>query len=292
MTPAQVNEEIEKFVRPQTFPLGIRMAKPGEPLPEKVRRPSADMGIKVAICQTFSIARRYGWALAVGREDLSCPLAKTAFGFEAVLPYYAEGNLACGMYTATAEAGARTEAEVPKFTLGEYERILVAPLGRATFDPHVLLVYANAAQVMRLVAAALYQRGGRIHSSFSARLDCADAVIETMRTARPQVILPCYGDRIYGQTEDHEMAFAVPWADVNDLVEGLRGTHQGGVRYPIPAWLRYTGEFPEKYRQLDAIWEEGRQPAESRAEHIVPDGDRRGRRVARHRVGRTERGSK
>ncbi len=159
-TPAAVNEEIEKFVRPQTFPLGIRMTKPGERLPEKMRRPSADMGIKVAICQTFSIARRYGWALAIGRDDLSCPLAKTAFGFEQVLPYYAEGNLACGMYTATAEAGARTEAEVPKFAFGEYERILVAPLGRATFEPHVVLVYANAAQVMRLVAAALYQRGG------------------------------------------------------------------------------------------------------------------------------------
>src|SRR5262249_22460850 len=102
----------------------------------------------------------------------------------------------------------------------------------------------------------------------SARLDCADAVIETMRTARPQVILPCYGDRIYGQTEDHEMAFAVPWADADDLVAGLRGTHQGGVRYPIPAWLRYTGEFPQTYRRLDEMWEEsprrggpdGRQP--------------------------------
>ena len=276
LTPAQVNEEIEKFVRPQTFPLGIRMAGPGDPLPEKVRRPSADMGIKVAICQTFSIARRYGWALAVGREDLSCPLAKTAFGFEAVVPFYADGNLACGMYTATPEAGARTEAEVPKFTLGEYERVLVAPLGRATFDPHVLLVYANAAQVMRLVAAALYRCGGRIHSSFSARLDCADAVIETMRTARPQVILPCYGDRIYGQTEDHEMAFAIPWADADELVAGLRGTHQGGVRYPIPAWLRYTGEFPQTYRRLDEMWEESRRPAEPGGEHTVSGGDPRG----------------
>ncbi|HKV45211.1 MAG TPA: DUF169 domain-containing protein [bacterium] len=275
MTPAALNEEIEKYVRPQTFPLGIRMAKPGEPLPEKVRRPAQDMGIKVAICQTFSIARRYGWALAVGRDDLSCPLAKTAFGFEEVLPYYAEGNLACGMYTETAEAGKRTEAEVPKFGFGTYERILVAPLGRSTFEPHVVLMYGNAAQVMRLVAAALYRGGGRIHSSFSARLDCADAVIETMRAGQPQVILPCYGDRIYGQTEDHEMAFSVPWAGVEDLVAGLRGTHQGGVRYPIPAWLRYTGEFPEKYRRLDTLWEES--PGEG-PDSSAPEGRGPGRR--------------
>lgn len=254
LTPAQVNTEIEQHVRPQTFPLGIRMLRPGEVLPDKVRTP-AEMGIKVAICQTFSIARRYGWALAVGRDDLSCPLAKTAFGFEPVLPYYAEGNLACGMYVGTPEAAARTEAEVPKFGLGEYERILVAPLGRATFEPAVALMYGNSAQVMRLVAAALYRRGGRLRSSFSARLDCADAVIETMQSGEPQVILPCYGDRIYGQTEDHEMAFAFPWTLAAELVEGLRGTQRGGIRYPIPAYLRYTGEFPEKYRRLDAMWQ-------------------------------------
>jgi uncharacterized protein (DUF169 family) len=255
-TPAQVNAEIEQHVRPQTFPVGIRMLRPGEPLPDKVRRP-AEMGIKVAICQTFSIARRYGWALAVGRDDLSCPLAKTAFGFEPVLPYYAEGNLACGMYVGTPEAAARTEAEVPKFAHGEYERMLVAPLSRATFEPAVGLVYGNSAQVMRLVAAALYRRGGRLSSSFSARLDCADAVIETMQRGEPQVILPCYGDRIYGQTEDHEMAFAFPWGRAGELVEGLRGTQRGGIRYPIPAYLRYTGEFPEKYRRLDALWDSG-----------------------------------
>lgn len=257
--PAELNAEIEKHLRPQTFPLGIRMARQGEALPDRVRIPSRDLGIQVAICQTFSIARRYGWALAVGRDDLSCPLAKTAFGFEPVLPYYAEGNLACGMYVATPEAAARTEAEVPKFSLGEYERIVVAPLGRASFEPHVVLVYANSAQVMRLVAAALYHRGGRLHSSFSARLDCADAVIETMHSGQPQVILPCYGDRIYGQTEDYEMAFAFPWALADEIAHGLRGTQEGGVRYPIPAWLRYTGQFPEKYRRLDAMWDEVRQ---------------------------------
>ena len=115
----------------------------------------------------------------MGRDDLSCPLAKTAFGFEEVLPYYAEGNLACGMYVATPEAAVRTEAEVPKFGFGEYERILIGPLGRAKFEPHVVLVYGNSAQVMRLVVAAALCTAAvaRLQSGFSARLDCADAVI-------------------------------------------------------------------------------------------------------------------
>ena len=61
---------------------------------------------------------------------------------------------------------------------------------------------------MRLLQAALWQKGGYLTSRFSGRLDCADIVVETMQTGKPQIILPCYGDRIFAQTEDSEMAFS------------------------------------------------------------------------------------
>jgi hypothetical protein len=38
------------------------------------------------------------------------------------------------------------------------------------------------------------------------------------------------------------------------ILEGLEGTHQGGVRYPIPSFLRYTGQFPEHYTEMGKIW--------------------------------------
>jgi hypothetical protein len=80
-----------------------------------------------------------------------------------------------------------------------------------------------------------------------------------MQTNDYQVILPCYGDRIFGQTEDHEMAFALPWGKAAELIEGLEGTHKGGVRYPIPSFLRYSGEFPPSYQKLEEIWADERQ---------------------------------
>jgi uncharacterized protein (DUF169 family) len=107
---------------------------------------------------------------------------------------------------------------------------------------------------MRLVTAALYKRGGRITSSFSGRIDCADIIIQTMHTQDCQVILPCYGDRIFAQTEDSEMAFTIPRARIPEVIEGLKGTHKGGVRYPIPSFLRYQAVFPEKYMKLEELW--------------------------------------
>jgi len=248
-------QAMEKHIRPDTFPVAIRMMRKGEDLPPRTKRPLKDMDVRVAICQAIGMARRQGWAIAVGTEDLSCPLAQVAFGFQPNVDYYKDGCLCAGMYTETAEAGVTTEAEVEKFEHGTYESVLVAPIHRTAFEPHVVLIYGNAAQVMRLLTAALWKRGGRLTSSFAGRLDCSDSIIVPLRSGKPEVILPCYGDRVFAQTQDHEMAFSVPAEWMPAMIEGLEGTHKGGVRYPIPAFLRYTAQYPPHYDKLSAHWE-------------------------------------
>lgn len=247
---------LNRHVRPGTFPLAVRMVKPGENLPERTKRPKEALDSEVAICQTFSIARRYGWQLAVGAEDIGCPLALTAFGFKPETRAFTCGEMCGGMFTETDEIGARTEAAVPKFSFAEYEYLLTAPIDRAGFEPHLYLVYGNSAQVMRLLTAYLWKEGGYISSRFSGRLDCADICIETIKTSQPQVVLPCYGDRVFGQTQDHEMAFAFPAGKEMQIVEGLEGTHKGGIRYPTPSFLKYQPVFPKHYYKLFDEWKD------------------------------------
>jgi uncharacterized protein (DUF169 family) len=247
-------EAVDRHVRPDAFPIAARMLREGEPTPDKVRRPQRDLGFQTAICQSIAIARRYGWTLAVAKEDLSCPLGATAFGFAPVVDYYAEGHACAGLYTATAEAGVRSEAAVPKFPHGTYDRIVVGPAARATYDADVLVVYGNSAQVLRLATAALFERGGSLRTEITGRIDCADLVIRAMQTGECQVVLPCYGDRIFAQTQDHEMAFTIPAARFEEVTRGLEGTAKGGIRFPIPGFLRYTGEFPAQYQKIRESW--------------------------------------
>ncbi|WP_124726356.1 DUF169 domain-containing protein [Staphylospora marina] len=270
MDTKKLAEELERHVRPDTFPLAIRVVKEDESLPEKVKRPYRDFGVQITICQGITMARRYGWTLAMGGEDMSCPIAKVAFAFEKSVPFYEEGTLACGMYTESMEAGKKAEEAVPRFREGEQGTILVGPLARAAWEPDLVLVYGNSAQVMRLTAAALYKRGGSLTSHFSARADCAEIVVRTIQTGEPQVILPCYGDRVFGQTHDHEMAFTFPYKLAAEMVEGLAGTHRGGVRYPIPTFLTYRAKFPPTYEQLNRMWEQAE--AEARNEVEKKDG--------------------
>lgn len=251
-SPQEVAVAIDRYVRTETFPLAIRLAMDESEIPTRARRPSRDMHIQVSICQGVSMARRYGWTVAMMGEDLSCPIAQVAFAFRKAPQFYDEGNLAKGMYTRDLEGARRTEAVVPRAEVAG--TVVVAPLARASFEPEVVAVYGNSAQVMRMVAAALFETGGSIVSEFSARADCADIVNRTRQSGKPQVILPCYGDRVFGQTQDHEMAFTFPWKDADGFLAGLEGTHEGGVRYPIPHYLRYEANYPETYETVRETW--------------------------------------
>ena len=246
----KLTDVLTKHVRLGTFPVAVRMVKPGEQLPERVKRPAQDLKIKVATCQAMAMARRYGWVVAVGDEDISCPMTAVVFGFRKASDFYMKGKACAGMYTETKEAGIRSEEQVAKFSFGEFKYILVAPLHRTTFEPEVIVVYANPAQVVRLLTAALWKFGGRLTSSFGGRVDCAEEIIVPQRSGQCEIILPCLGDRVFAQTQDHEMAFSIPVNRVQEIIQGLEGTHKGGVRYPIPSFLRYTGEFPEHYTKV------------------------------------------
>ena len=40
-------------------------------------------------------------------------------------------------------------------------------------------------------------------------------------------------------TQDHEMVYALPASHLETLIQGLFKTHEKGIRYPLPTYLRY-----------------------------------------------------
>src|SRR6516165_4527112 len=245
-----LDEALARYVRPDTFPLAIRMLIPGEAIPEGVKIPSKTMGEQWIVCQSIGVARRYGWGIAVGKEDVICPLAAIAFGFRKPNDEYLRGFASVGIYCKDEQAAASLEASTWRFEPGAYDYVCVAPLNRTSFEPHVVAVYANSAQVLRLVHASLYSHGGRVVSTSGGRLDCAEIVIQTLTTNEPKVILPCTGDRVFGMAQDHEMVFAFPWSYAGEIIAGLEGTHAGGTRYPITVDMRDTVKMPKSYQDI------------------------------------------
>ena len=250
-----VDRILSTYIRPLTFPIAIKMLKSEKEIPERTRRPLQQMKKKMAICQGIGIARKLGWVVAMGKEDMQCSLGTAPFGFFKDIDFFKEGNLAAGMFTASKEIGKSEEELVDCFDYGLYSHILVAPLSRAVFKPDLLMVYGNPAQIMRLIQGALYNEVGAVHSSSTGRLGCA-TIITTIKRNQCRYMVPGNGDRIFGMTQDDEMSFVVPALKIDTVLDGLAKTHKGGIRYPITSFYNFEATFPPSYQELMKIWEE------------------------------------
>jgi uncharacterized protein (DUF169 family) len=251
----EVENALNTYVRPLTFPVAIKMLKSEDEIPEKTRRPFQQMKKKVAICQGIGMARKLGWAIAMGKEDMQCSLGAAPFGFFKNIDYFDEGNLAAGMFTASKEVGKKEEDLVDRFDYDAYSHILVAPISRTAFEPDLLMMYGNPAQIMRLIQGALFSEGGAVQSSSLGRLGCA-SIITVIKSDECRFLVPGNGDRIFGMTQDYEMSFMMPASKVESVVDGLAQTHKTGIRYPITSFFNFEGTFPPSYQEQMKIWQE------------------------------------
>jgi len=222
----QVNETLNFYIRPQTFPLALKLCQSESELPERVRMPVRDLGYQIALCQGIGIARRYGWTLAIGKDDQCCVGGAAAMGFVSETP------------------GAPPVSSEKTLTFGKYSHLLVAPIHSATFEPDVVAIYVNSAQAMRLVQAAIPTPGQGLPAVASGAMDCGDIVARTTVSDDCQFILPSGGDRVFGSAQDHELIFTMPRSKIEAVMQGLDNTHKAGFRYPILTDLRHHPVLP------------------------------------------------
>ena len=249
----EINEALNTYIRPQSFPLAIRMVEKGGMLPEKARLPKRDLGMAITACQGMAMARRYGWTVAVGKEDQACPHGHAVLGF--VPPgRYRDGSLAEEAGLGPKEAFERTARTLSLLEYGTYSHLLVAPIHSAAFDPHFIMVFGNPAQVARLVQGATALSGGSLTFTASGGIGCSVSIGHTMATGECQVVLSGAGDRYFALTQDHEMAFTIPMGKAEEIIQGLEFGHKNlGHRYPTPSWLRFEGQLPKPYYRFTEL---------------------------------------
>jgi len=219
----QINETLNLYVRPQTFPLALKLCQSESELSERVRIPVRDMGHQVTLCQGYGIARRFRWVVAIGKEDQCCVGGASAMGFIAERP---------------------NEEPVKRLETGKYSHLLIAPTEIADFEPDIILIYTNPAQAMRLAQSATRSAGESVSAIATGAGDCGDIVARTTRSNQCQFILPSGGDRVFGGTQDDEMIFTIPWSKVEAVMNGLEETHKAGFRYPVLSDLRHAPALP------------------------------------------------
>lgn len=245
----EISEAFASYLRPQTFPIAIRMCQADE-LPDRVRLPMRDLGFKVALCQALTMARRYGWVIAQSVDDSSCSFGALTLGFLFPREDWLDGSFGESLGQNKEEA-ARDAQNLPRLEYGRHSHVLMAPLERAAFEPQVILVYGNPAQVMRLVQGRLTVGESVLSFKVSPGASCGNCIALPIVADECQLVMPGPGERINCSTQDSEMGCAIPMSKIEGVVNGLEAGHRSGIlRYPTPNHLRFQPQHPPYIYQL------------------------------------------
>ena len=246
----QFLKSIEKCVRPHTYPVAIKLIPNAQPAerPQYMRTPMERTGHTMAVCQVMGLVRRYGWSLALEDQDYACPPSLVYMGYypeDTIL----EGMNAVGGYVFVQEAGKQIERVNKALPLGMLKEMWFAPLEKDKFEPDIVVVYGNPAQIGRLIHAANYKTGKGLCCTACARAACSSYIVKVYEEQECTFVVPSGGERVFGMTQDDEVIFAIPFCKLEEVTEGLEATHKAGlVRFPTPyQGLMAEAIVPEKY---------------------------------------------
>ncbi|GFN22222.1 DUF169 domain-containing protein [Thermanaeromonas sp. C210] len=247
---------LTELLRLDTQPVGVKLYRRKEELP---RRP---YNWKVNICQLVCQAR-YRGKFASGTPDLMiCAIGAACTGLIRTPDRFTSGQAAVGRYVADLAAGRKFMANTYK--LGDrgklYEGIYVGPLvGFKDGDPDVVVIYANPAQVMRLIHASVFETGEAVKADTVAEAALCSSIGFALGEQKPVIGFPCAGDRTFGGTQKDELLFALPFSLFQTVVENLESLQMSaGQVYPVGPFMNWTPSMVPAYTLTPEDLEEGK----------------------------------
>lgn len=241
----EANDIIMKYLRLDTHPLAVKFVSSDGGFPDRARK-IGDLGIKIALCQATSIARRFGWIIAVSPADINCASGLLGFGWGEITPGLdREEELATFMvsagYIKDTERAKKTIEALPRLKdeyAPQYSGLVISPLkSNAVESVDTVLMYGNAAQLSRMIQSYVYIMGGTVKSESNVGLSCVAEMIQPMVEKTARYVIPGRGERSLGMAGNDEVVFALPGEQLDDFLTGLRETHEAGSKYPIIQYL-------------------------------------------------------
>jgi len=229
---AELAQEMERLLRLRTFPVAYKRLGTAEELEKipKVRR----LDRFFTFCQLPALVRTRGWTVAATMEQEISPRCSRIHGLAAATEQTKaeESSRLATTWFASVEVARRQQEDYPRIPPGK--AIVLAPLASGKFDPDVVLVYGNPAQLMLTLCGIQWKNYERFQFFFIGEGACSDGLAQCYVTGKPSLAIPCFGERRFGEVLDEELVLALPPGMVEKAIEGMHGLSRAGLRYPIP----------------------------------------------------------
>lgn len=245
---------MELLMRLKSFPVAFKMLEKKEDLKKIpfIRR----LEQKKTLCQLITLVRNFDWTVGADAEDFHGPGCSSIIGLSEVPEMMQDGTFRSIVWVKTRKDGKKYEASIPRLPLGKYEAVALAPLVYNPFEPDIVLIYANPAQMMLLINSLQFEDYEVMEFFCVGESSCSDAIVRCYQTGKPSMTIPCYGERRYGHAQDEDMVMAVPAGLMEKALRGMETLYRRGIRYPISyagAELDIGDAFPLAYGNMDQL---------------------------------------
>jgi uncharacterized protein (DUF169 family) len=243
----EICTEFQKYLLLKSTPIAVKMLKTEEEIPAGAIRPLKDLGYHLSLCQTFALARRQGKTIAMLKEDNWCCEPVIGYGFEKPPEYFLEGNNRYPDTARTLEAGRNWATnQLPKFEPNKYVGIVAAPLDKANFEPDVIIVYCDPAQLTQILITVNWIDGNDVICALGGHAVCVYAVVPVIQNDQYQISIPCIGDRKRAGAQDDELIFSFPLKKAEDLIAGFKAN----LGFPIKYDVMPEYQLPKSYVKI------------------------------------------
>jgi len=187
---------------------------------------------RASFCQVPAMVRTMGMTISATRDNFGDRCARInglAPSTEKQVAWEAEQF--AHSWFANVEEAQKQMAAYPTVPPGE--AVVLAPLAAEKFEPDVILIYGNPAQMMLLMNGLQFKDYERFQFFFIGEGSCADGLAQCYTTGKPALAIPCLGERAFGAVTEDEMVMALPPKMLAKAVEGLEALKARGAGYPI-----------------------------------------------------------
>ena len=250
----RIVRRMEQLMRLKSFPVAFKMLENREDLSKIpfMRRP----GHKITLCQMITLVRNFDWTVGIDLDDFMNPTCPSILGLTKVPEANLDGTFRSIVWVKTRKDARKYEESIPRLPLGKYEAVAMAPLAYKPFEPDIVLIYANPAQMMLLINSLQFEDYEVMQFFCVGESSCSDAIVRCYLTGKPSLTIPCYGERRYGHAQDEDMVMAVPAGMMEKALRGMETLYRRGIRYPISfagAEQDLTDAFPLSYGGLKRL---------------------------------------
>lgn len=199
----------------------------------------------LTFCQVPAMVRVYGWTIGITKDDQMNARCKNFCGLDEATEegIWVEAAVLATTWMPSHEESLKQQKDYPRMPAGS--AIVLSPLIEGKFDPEVILLYGNVAQIMMLMCGLQKRKYENFSFSFLGEGDCTNSLARCYSTGKISLGLGCYGERSMGQMADGEMLLALPPNEMERAVLGLRDLDQIGFKYPIRIIGAGHDPFPE-----------------------------------------------